>query len=211
MTMTLAIVPVTHYAQNCSIIKCNATGKAAIVDPGGDLEKIIAKLEALNATPEKILLTHGHIDHAGASAVLARTLDVPIIGPHSADLFWLQKLPQQAQMMGFQHVEAVMPTQWLHDGDQVQVGELVLEVIHAPGHTPGHVVFYNAENRWAWVGDVLFQGSIGRTDFPQGNHADLIASIKTKLLPLGEDISFVPGHGPNSTFGNEKHFNPFLR
>lgn len=207
---TVQIVPVTSFAQNCSIVQCSATNKAAIVDPGGDLEKITATLKQLGATPEKILLTHGHIDHAGAAKALARELNIPIIGPHKADAFWLQGLAQQAQMFGFKQVESFLPDQWLEDGDQVSVGNTELEVIHAPGHTPGHVVFYHAGEQLAWVGDVLFQGSIGRTDFPQGNHEQLIASITEKLLPLGDDITFIPGHGPTSTFGHEKRTNPFV-
>lgn len=210
MNITLAIVPVTAFEQNCSIIMCNTTQQAAIVDPGGDLPRIVAQLQKMQAKPVKILLTHGHIDHAGASAALARELNIPIIGPHHDDLFWLQGLAQQAAMFNFKQVESFEPNQWLKDGDTVQVGELTLEVIHTPGHTPGHVVFYSAANKLAWVGDVLFQGSIGRTDFPKGDFNTLMHSIKDKLLPLGDDITFIPGHGPTSTFGHERQHNPFV-
>lgn len=210
MSLSVAIIPVTAFAQNCTVVMCNATKKAAITDPGGDTDRILEQLKAMDALPEKILLTHGHIDHAGASKELARTLNIPIIGPHKADLFWLQGLTQQAAMFNFKQVESFTPDQWLEDGDEVSVGEVKLQVIHAPGHTPGHVVFYSAENKLAWVGDVLFQGSIGRTDFPQGDFDQLISSIKNKLFPLGDEITFIPGHGPKSTFGQERQFNPFV-
>lgn len=210
MSLSVAIVSVTPFAQNCSIAMCTATNKAAIVDPGGETERIIQQLNAMKAVPEKILLTHGHIDHAGAAKTLSEQLNIPIIGPHKGDLFWLEGLTQQAAMFNFKQVESFVPDEWLEDGETVSVGNLQLEVIHAPGHTPGHVVFYNKENKLAWVGDVLFQGSIGRTDFPQGNFDQLISSIKNKLFPLGDDITFIPGHGPESTFGQERQFNPFV-
>lgn len=209
-SLNLAIVPVTAFEQNCSLIQCRKTRKTAIVDPGGDIERILAELKNMDALPEKIWLTHGHIDHAGGAAALARTLNIPIEGPHLGDAFWLDGLVTQAQMFRFPAVEKPTPNRWLNDKDQVQVGELVFEVIHSPGHTPGHVVFYNAQNKLAFVGDVIFQGSIGRTDFPQGNHAQLIASIKEKLFPLGDEVRFIPGHGPSSTFGEEKRSNPFV-
>lgn len=210
MSLSVAIVPVTAFAQNCTIAMCNATKKAAITDPGGDTERILEQLKSMNALPEKILLTHGHIDHAGASKELARVLNIPIIGPHKGDAFWLEGLDKQAAMFNFKQVESFEPDQWLEDGDQVSVGELNLQVIHAPGHTPGHVVFYNQENKLAWVGDVIFQGSIGRTDFPQGDFNQLIGSIKNKLFPLGDDVTFIPGHGPQSTLGHERQSNPFV-
>lgn len=210
MPLSVNIVPVTNFAQNCSIIKCNATNKAAIVDPGGDLPLIKDALAKMNAVPEKILLTHGHIDHAGAAKALATELGINIIGPEKGDDFWLQSLSMQASRFGFGHAESFSPDQWLQDGDTVTVGEQTLQVIHCPGHTPGHVVFYHAETQLAWVGDVLFQGSIGRTDFPQGNHEQLISSIVNKLFPLGDEITFIPGHGPTSTFGHEKRTNPFV-
>ncbi len=210
MSLSVAIVPVTAFAQNCSILMCNDTHKAAIVDPGGDLGRIRQQLEAMNATPEKILLTHAHIDHAGGTAELAKTLSLPIEGPHKGDLFWIQGLAQQSAMFGFPPVETFAPDRWLNDGDTVTVGNVTLDVIHCPGHTPGHVVFYDRAEQLAIVGDVIFQGSIGRTDFPQGNHEELIASIRDKLFPLGDDISFIPGHGPQSTFGQERRTNPFV-
>lgn len=210
MSLSVAIIPVTAFAQNCSILMCNKSKKAAVVDPGGDLERIIEQLQRMGATAEKILLTHAHIDHAGGTAALARQLNVPIEGPQEGDLFWIQGLPNQSAMFGFPPAEVFTPNRWLHDNDTVTVGEVTLQVIHTPGHTPGHVVFYSPENKLALVGDVLFQGSIGRTDFPQGNHEQLVHSIRAKLFPLGDDITFIPGHGPESTFGQERRTNPFV-
>lgn len=210
MSIKVSIVPVTAYQQNCSILKCEATGKAAIVDPGGDVERIMAAVESMGATVEKILLTHGHMDHCAASDVLRQQLEIPIEGPQLEDDFWIAKLPEWCQMSGFPHADAFVPDRWLEDGDTVQVGEQELQVFHCPGHTPGHVVFLHKGQQLAWVGDVLFQGSIGRTDFPRGNHEDLIASIRNKLFPLGDDITFIPGHGPTSTFGQERQTNPFV-
>lgn len=210
MSIKVSVVPVTPYQQNCSIIQCEATGKAAVVDPGGDIDRILSAVEQMGATIEKIILTHGHLDHCGVSAELRDTLNVPIEGPQEADKFWIDQLPEYCKMAGFPHAEAFTPDRWLHDGDTVKVGELELQVIHCPGHTPGHVVFVSDESRIAWVGDVLFQGSIGRTDFPMSKHDDLIHSIRDKLFPLGDDITFVPGHGPTSTFGQERQTNPFV-
>lgn len=210
MPLTVAVVPVTAFAQNCTILMCNDTRKAAVVDPGGDLARIQQQLKAMGAVAEKILLTHAHIDHAGGTAALARELAVPVIGPHEGDLFWIQGLPQQSAMFGFPAAETFTPDQWLHDGDQVQVGNVRLEVIHCPGHTPGHVVFFSPVDQLAIVGDVIFQGSIGRTDFPQGNHQQLVSSIRDKLFPLGDKVTFIPGHGPESTFGEERRHNPFV-
>ncbi|MDF1762063.1 MAG: MBL fold metallo-hydrolase [Oleibacter sp.] len=210
MSLIVATVPVTPFQQNCTILMCKKTHKAAIVDPGGDLPLIHAKLKELGAVPEKILLTHAHIDHAGGTAVLARELSLPIIGPQKEDDFWIQGLPQQAKMFGFPQVDSFEPDQWLNDKDTVTVGEVTLNVIHTPGHTPGHVVFYQPEQQLALVGDVIFSGSIGRTDFPKGDHATLVASIREKLFPLGDDIEFICGHGPNSTFGRERQTNPFV-
>ena len=208
--MKYAIVPVTPFEQNCSILWCEATKKAAIVDPGGDLERILYAVEKLGVTPEKILVTHGHIDHAGGVKPLADRLGLPIEGPQREDAFWIDAMPQQAMKFGFPPAPAFTPTRWLEDGDTVNVGEETMAVIHCPGHTPGHVVFHHAASHLAVVGDVLFQGSIGRTDFPRGNHADLIHAITTKLFPLGDDIAFIPGHGPMGTFGEERRTNPFL-
>jgi hydroxyacylglutathione hydrolase len=208
--MQIAVVPVTPFQQNCSVIWCERTHRAAVVDPGGDLEQIEQVLREEGLTLEKILLTHAHIDHAGATAELARRTGVPIEGPHEGDLFWIEQMPAQARMFGFDHGEAFTPTRWLHDGDTVTVGDETLEVRHCPGHTPGHVVFFHRGGRFAIVGDVLFAGSIGRTDFPQGNHAQLLRSIREHLFPLGDDVTFLPGHGPTSTFGEERAHNPFV-
>lgn len=208
--MAYRVIPVTPFEQNCTLFWCSETKEAAVVDPGGDLQKITSAIEEEGVTLTKILLTHGHIDHAGASATLAESMDVKIIGPQQADLFWIEGLEQQSQMFGFQQVQGFVPDQWLNDGDRVKVGNITLDVIHCPGHTPGHVVFVDQQAKIAQVGDVLFKGSIGRTDFPQGDHATLISSIKEKLFPLGDDIRFIPGHGPESTFGEERRTNPFV-
>ena len=208
--LSVAVVPVTAFAQNCTILMCNNTKQAAVIDPGGDVSRIKQQLEKMGATASKILLTHAHIDHAGGTAELARDLNLTIEGPHEGDLFWIQGLPQQSAMFGFPAVESFTPDRWLNDGDEVEVGELKFQVIHTPGHTPGHVVFYNPQQKLAFVGDVLFNGSIGRTDFPQGNHAELISSIRDKLFPLGDDSELICGHGPNSTFGHERQHNPFV-
>jgi glyoxylase-like metal-dependent hydrolase (beta-lactamase superfamily II) len=209
--MEFEILPVTAFSQNCSLITCPKTRRAAFVDPGGDIDHLEAVATEAGVVVEKILLTHGHIDHCGEAAMLARRLGVPIEGPHQDDDFWISQLPAQGKMFGFPPLEAFTPDRWLDDGDTVMVGEQALEVIHCPGHTPGHVVFFHLGERLAFVGDVLFAGSIGRTDFPRGNHADLIEAIKTRLFPLGDDIAFVPGHGPMSTFGEERLHNPFVR
>ncbi len=208
--MDFEIIPVTPFEQNCSLIICPKTHRAALVDPGGDLDQLKAAAEARGVTIEKILLTHGHIDHCGEAGLLAKELGVPIEGPHRDDAFWIEQLPTQGKMFGFPALSPFVPDRWLVDGDTVTVGELVLEVIHCPGHTPGHVVFVDLVARIAFVGDVLFAGSIGRTDFPKGNHEDLLRSIKERLFPLGDDVAFVPGHGPMSTFGEERVSNPFV-
>lgn len=210
MSIQCTIVPVTPYQQNCSIIKCLASGRGAIVDPGGDVERILEAGEKMGAKIEKIILTHAHLDHCAASDVIRQQLDIPIEGPQKGDDFWLEKLPEWCQMSGFPHADAFEPDRWLEDGDTVTVGEQTLKVLHCPGHTPGHVVFVYEPQKVAWVGDVLFQGSIGRTDFPKGNHDQLIGSIRDKLFPLGDDITFIPGHGPTSTFGQERKTNPFV-
>lgn len=210
MPIQCAIVPVTPYQQNCSVIKCETSGRAAIVDPGGDVDRILAAVQQLDATVEKIILTHAHMDHCAAAGMLRQQLEVPIEGPHRDDQFWLDKLPEWCRMSGFPPADAFLPDRWLQQGDTVTVGEQVLKVLHCPGHTPGHVVFLYEPQRVAWVGDVLFQGSIGRTDFPRGNHEQLVASIRDRLFPLGDDITFIPGHGPTSTFGQERRSNPFV-
>ncbi|GAB3324114.1 MBL fold metallo-hydrolase [Haliea atlantica] len=210
MSIRVTIVPVTPYQQNCSILKCEETGQAAVVDPGGDVERILAAAKEMDADIRKILLTHGHMDHCAASDVLRQQLDIPIEGPQREDAFWIDRLPEWCQMSGFPHADAFAPDRWLEEGDTVTVGEQTLKVFHCPGHTPGHVVFLHEGQRIAWVGDVLFQGSIGRTDFPRGDHQQLIDSIRDKLFPLGDDITFIPGHGPTSTFGQERRSNPFV-
>jgi len=204
------IVPVTPYQQNCSVVWCEQTKEAAVIDPGGEIERIIAEVKALQLTVTKILLTHGHMDHVGGTSQLKALLDVPVIGPHKEDLFWLAALDQQAQMMNFAPVQSFEPDQWLNDGDTLSLGQCVFEVLHCPGHTPGHVVLFERGAQLAFVGDVLFKGSIGRTDFPRGDHAMLVNAIKTKLWPLGDQVRFVPGHGPMSTFGEERLHNPYV-
>ncbi|WP_374315755.1 MBL fold metallo-hydrolase [Aquabacterium sp.] len=203
-------IPVTAFEQNCSLVWCDETQQAALIDPGGDIPKLLAAVKARGLTLSALWLTHAHIDHAGATGTLARELNLPIIGPQRGDQFWIDGLPKQSQMFGFPQAEAFTPTRWLEDGDTVTVGHCTLQVLHCPGHTPGHVVFFEPTTRHAFVGDVLFAGSIGRTDFPGGSHPTLIAAIKDKLLPLGDDVTFTPGHGPESTFGEERQFNPFL-
>lgn len=204
-----ALIPVTPLQQNCTLFWCTATNRGAFVDPGGDLPQLKAAAEQYGVTIEKLLVTHGHIDHCGQAGILARDLGVPIEGPHEADRFWIERLAEDGDRYGVKG-ESFEPDRWLTDGDRVTVGELVLDVYHCPGHTPGHVVFHHAPRKLAIVGDVLFQGSIGRTDFPMGNHQHLIASITGKLWPLGDDTAFVPGHGPMSNFAHERRTNPFV-
>lgn len=208
--MKYRIIPVTPFEQNCSLLWCEETGKAAVVDPGGDLSRILRAVEENGLTLEKILVTHGHIDHAGGVAELAERLTLPIEGPQREDQFWIDGMPQQSKMFGFPNVRSFVPDRWLEQGDTVRFGNVEMDVLHCPGHTPGHLVFFHAPSRLAIVGDVLFQGSIGRTDFPRGDHATLIRSITEKLWPLGDDVAFVPGHGPMSTFGDERASNPYV-
>jgi hydroxyacylglutathione hydrolase len=203
-------IPVTPFAQNCSLLWCSESLEAAVVDPGGELPRLRAAVARLGIALKQILLTHAHIDHAGATGTLARESKLPIIGPHREDQFWIDALPQQAQMFGFAPAEAFAPTRWLEDGDTVQVGHITLNVRHCPGHTPGHVVFHDPLSQRAFVGDVLFAGSIGRTDFPRGHHASLIDSITQRLWPMGDETVFIPGHGPESHFGHERAHNPFV-
>jgi glyoxylase-like metal-dependent hydrolase (beta-lactamase superfamily II) len=207
--MEFTILPVTPYQQNCSLV-WDAAGRAALIDPGGEAPHLLAEVAQRGLTLEKILLTHGHLDHVGAAVELRETLGIPIVGPQREEQFWLDILPQQAELFGFPPTQAFTPDLWLEDGDTVEVGAIRFEVLHCPGHTPGHVVFYQPEARLAFVGDVLFKGSIGRTDFPRGDHAALLAAIREKLFPLGDDVRFVPGHGAMSTFGHERRDNPFV-
>lgn len=204
------IIPVTPFQQNCSLVWCTRTRAAALIDPGGEIDRLIAAAAEREVTLTKILITHGHIDHAGGTAELATRLKLPIEGPQREDAFWIDAMVNQGRMFGFPPLSPFTPDRWLEDGDTVSVGDTVLEVRHCPGHTPGHVVFFDREGRTAWVGDVLFAGSIGRTDFPRGNHGELIHSIRTRLFPLGDDVKFIPGHGPMSTFGEERRHNPYV-
>lgn len=209
--MKYEIIPVTPFEQNASLLWDEPSGKAAVVDPGGDLALILARVEQLGLELEKILITHAHIDHAGAAGELSRRLALPIEGPHREDDFWIQALPEQSQMFGFPAAETFEPDRWLQQGDRVRVGDEELEVRHCPGHTPGHVIFFHPRDRLAIVGDVLFKGSIGRTDFPRGDHAALLAAIRAQLWTLGDDVVFIPGHGPMSSIGEERRSNPFVR
>lgn len=208
--LQVQVVPVTPFQQNCSVLICTATKKAAVVDPGGDLEQILRVVKNAGATLEKILVTHAHIDHAGAVAALAERLRLPIEGPHRDDKFWIDQLPLQGREFGFTGAAVFVPDRWLMEGDTVTFGNITLEVHHCPGHTPGHVIFFHPASKLAIVGDVLFRGSIGRTDFPRGDYATLIHSIRERLWPLGDDVQFIPGHGPLSTFGYERQTNPFV-
>lgn len=209
--MRYAIIPVTPFQQNCSLLWCEETAEAAIVDPGGDLERILAEVAAQGIAPTKILLTHTHIDHVGATGELSQRLGLPIEGPHRDDRPWLDALDRQSDMFGFPRVRHFTPDRWLEHGDSVVVGAQRLEVLHCPGHTPGHLVFFHPDDRLALVGDVLFKGSIGRTDFPGGDHATLLRCIRERLWPLGDDVRFIPGHGPMSSIGEERRNNPFVR
>ena len=209
MALKYQIVPVTPFQQNCSVLWCDETKKAAVVDPGGDIAKILSVIEKNGLVLERILVTHGHIDHAGAVAELAEKLALPIEGPHREDQFWIDGMPQQSKMFGFPDVRSFTPDRWLEHGDHVCFGNVEMAVLHCPGHTPGHVVFFNSAARLAVVGDVLFQGSIGRTDFPKGDLNSLISSIRDRLFPLGDDVDFISGHGPMSSFGAERLSNPY--
>ncbi|HEY9219758.1 MAG TPA: MBL fold metallo-hydrolase [Phenylobacterium sp.] len=204
------IAPVTPLAQNCTIVWCAKTMKAAVIDPGGEAPRLLDALKHYGLTLEKIWITHGHMDHAGGAAAIKEATGVPIEGPHPDDAFWIDQMATSGARWGMPEARSFTPDRWLQDGDTVTLGETTWEVFHCPGHTPGHVIFFNREARFAQVGDVLFQGSIGRTDFPRGNHQDLIDAITQKLWPLGDDVAFVPGHGPMSTFGAERQSNPYV-
>jgi len=208
--LNAVIVPVTALQQNCTLLWCTRTMRGAFVDPGGDLDTLKSVAAERGVAIEKLLVTHGHIDHCGETGVLARELGVPIEGPHPDDKFWIDMNPQVGAQYGIPGAQAFTPDRWLHDGDRVTVGDLTLDVYHCPGHTPGHVVFHHAPSNLAIVGDVLFQGSIGRTDFPKGDLPTLVRSITSRLWPLGDETAFVPGHGPMSTFGRERAGNPFV-
>lgn len=209
--LNYSIVPVTNFYQNCSIWVCTETQLAAIIDPGGDLNKIINEINILSCKPSKILLTHGHIDHIGAAKLLSNKFNIPIVGPHIGDLFWFEGVNGYAEILNMEPMSPFLPDQWLEDGMTIKLGDLTFDVLHCPGHTPGHLAFFEKNNAVISVGDIIFQGSIGRTDLPGGNHEQLIRSIKDKLLPLGENVTFIPGHGPQSTLGIEKTNNPFLQ
>ena len=208
--MKFFINPVTQFEQNCSLVICEQTNQSAFIDPGGDIDKLMEVLETSNSNLSKILITHGHIDHCGIACELHQKLSVPIIGPHQDDEFWINQIPEQAKVFGFDELNSFVPDIWLNDKDTVKVGNIEFSVIHCPGHTPGHVVFYENLSNIAFVGDVIFAGSIGRTDFPRGNYQDLIHSITKKLWPLGNEVKFVPGHGSMSSFGEERKSNPFV-
>jgi glyoxylase-like metal-dependent hydrolase (beta-lactamase superfamily II) len=208
--MKVQVIPVTPFQQNCSLLVCEATGEAALVDPGGEPDRLLEAVAAAGARLTRLLLTHAHLDHVGAAAELAERLGLPIEGPHREDQTWLDALPEQSRLFGFPPAVPFAPDRWLDQGDSVGFGRQTLEVLHCPGHTPGHVVFFHRGARLALVGDVLFRGAIGRTDFPRGDYAALVASIRERLFPLGDDVRFIPGHGPVSTFGEERRSNPYV-
>ncbi len=204
------VLPVTAFAQNCSLLWDDATRDAVLVDAGGEADRLLDAVRSEAVTLRAVWLTHAHIDHAGAAGEVAERAGVPIIGPHAADQYWIDALPQQAHMFGFPPARAFTPERWLVDGDTLQLGGLQFRVRHCPGHTPGHVVFHQPEARRCWVGDVLFAGSIGRTDLPGGSQRQLLDSIVQRLWPMGDDTVFIPGHGPESTFGEERRSNPYV-
>ena len=203
-------IPVTPFQQNCSLIWDDQTLQAAVVDPGGDLDVLLDAVAKLGVKLEQIWITHAHVDHAAGTAELAERLALPVIGPHPGDQFWIDRLAASAQSYGFPPAKAFTPSRWLQDGDTVTLGSHTLQVRHCPGHTLGHVVFYAPDIKRAFVGDVLFAGSIGRTDFPMGSHDDLINAIVQRLWPMGDDTVFIAGHGPESTFGRERKSNPYV-
>jgi glyoxylase-like metal-dependent hydrolase (beta-lactamase superfamily II) len=206
--MQHTFIPVTPFQQNCSFLWCDQTREAVIIDPGGDLDQIRHVIAREHLIPTRVLLTHGHLDHVGGAVSLARQWSIPIAGPHRDDQFWLDQLPRQSEWFGFEYCPPFLPDAWLDEGDRIGLGTETLEVIHCPGHTPGHLVFFHRASQLLVVGDVLFRGAIGRTDFPRGNHAQLLASIRQKLFPLGDEVRFIPGHGPGSTLGRERRTNP---
>lgn len=208
--LRILVIPVTPLRQNCALAVCAATGRAALVDPGGEPERLLQVIATQAVTVERILLTHGHLDHAGAAAELSERLSAPIEGPHRDDAFLLESLPEAAPRYGMTGVRACTPDRWLEDGEEVGFGNMRLTAIHCPGHTPGHLVLYEKTTKFAFAGDVLFRGSIGRSDLPRGDYAALVTSIRAKLFPLGDDVRFLPGHGDMSTFGWERRTNPYV-
>lgn len=204
------IIPVTPFQQNCLLLWCENSRRAVVFDPGGDVPAIADATKKIGVTVEQIWLTHGHIDHVGGAAELRDMLNVPIVGPHIDDKFLLDHVVESGASFGMTGVRNFTPDRWLSEGDKVALGEMTFEILHCPGHSPGSVAFFNRDMRFAHVGDVLFNGSVGRTDLPGGSHATLIQSITDKLLPLGDDVQFICGHGPGSTFGHERQSNPFL-
>lgn len=209
--MKYQIVPVTGFMQNCTILWDEDSLEAVIVDPGGEAEKLISTIEKQGLKLTKVLLTHGHFDHVGAAAAVSKHFSVPIYGPQKEDLFWIEGLSEQSQMFGVEDCPHFMPDRWLEEGDQVTCGAITFSVLHCPGHTPGHIIFVNHQDKLISMGDVLFKGGVGRSDFLRGDHQALIDSIKNKVLPLGDDYHFIPGHGPMSTLGHERKTNPFLQ
>ena len=209
MAVRYQIIPVTSFEQNCTLLWCDETLRAVVVDPGGDVARILNAVKSNGVVLEKILVTHGHVDHAGAVAELSGQLSIPVEGPHRDDQFWIDAMPQQSKLYGFPDARVFTPDRWLEQGDELSFGKVMLKVLHCPGHTPGHVVYFNEQGCLAIVGDVLFRGSIGRTDFPKGDFDALISSIRGRLWPLGDDVAFISGHGPMSTFGAERLSNPF--
>ena len=208
--LDFAVLPVTPFQQNATLLWCKGTRQAVLIDPGGEAQRLLDWARGLNVQIRQILLTHGHLDHVGAASECREALQVPILGPHQADQFLLEALPKQCALFGFPPIQPLLPDRWLGVGEKISLGESQLEVIHCPGHTPGHLVFFSREDGWAQVGDVLFQGAIGRTDLPGGDAAQLLDSIRTQLFPLGDGVRILPGHGPASTIGRERRTNPFL-
>ena len=208
--MKYLTIPVTPFEQNCSIIWCEETKECVFVDPGGDTHKLFAAVEREGLKPVAVWLTHGHLDHVGGTQPVAGRYQIPVIGPHEGDAYWLDGLPIQSKQFGFPHHDAFRPSQWLKQGDTLTVGKETFDVRHTPGHTPGHVVLSNPQGKVVFVGDVLFAGSIGRTDFPGGNHQQLMESIKKQLWTLGDDVTVDPGHGPNTTIARERQTNPYI-
>ncbi len=204
------IIPVTPFEQNCTLFWCDETMEGAVIDPGGDVDKILAAITQAKFKVSKVLLTHAHLDHAGATDAISKHFSVEVEGPQKEDQFWIDLIPVQKQQMGFTEGESFKPDRWLEQGDTVEFGNIELEVYYCPGHTPGHIVFFHRDSKLAQVGDVIFKGSIGRCDFPRGNQAQLIHSIRENLFPLGNEVQFIPGHGPMSTFGAERQSNPYV-